>query len=79
MALYVLIQKKAEDASFTDYEFGPSEDRLGVLRLSKESGEISVITEVPGDSKQLYSLPAQRKILQHWQDGECPDRTCWAS
>jgi len=79
MAIYVLIRKKEENDSAVKYEFGPTEERLGVLEIAKDSGEVSVLTEVPDDGEQVFSLRAHRKVIQHWRQGQFPDETCWAS
>jgi hypothetical protein len=79
VAIYILIRKTDESDEFATYEFGPSEDRCGALRVTKASGETVVLAEVPGDEKSTYSLRACRKIYLHWKAGEFPDRTCWAA
>ncbi|QDV71924.1 hypothetical protein [Botrimarina mediterranea] len=79
MAIYVGIWKINEDDQYATYEFGPNEDRVGVVRVAKEDGSTEVITEVPDDEKRAYSPCARRKLLLHWRKQEFPDKTCFAS
>lgn len=79
MAIYVAIWKISETDKHAVYEYGPSEDRAGQLQVEKDTGEISIIADVPGDERGVYAPCAQRKLLKHWRDGQLPDRTCWAS
>ncbi|MCA9214179.1 MAG: hypothetical protein KDB27_14005 [Planctomycetales bacterium] len=79
MAIYIKISKISEDSAYATYEFGPNEQRVGQIRVTKDTGEMIVLSEVPGDEKNAYAPPAQRKLLVHWRKGEFPDTTCWAS
>lgn len=79
MAIYVGIRKIEEDAEYVTYEFGPNEERVGSIRLTKEDGQMEVISEVPDDDKRAYSPCAKRKLLLHWRKQEFPEKTCFAS
>ena len=79
MAIYVAIRKVSENDVQAVYEFGPDEKRVGQIRVVKASGEIDVLSEVPGDEKPVFSPCAKRKLLLHWRSSEFPDKTCWAS
>ena len=79
MAIYVGIHKVFEDDAQAIYEYGPDEQRVGRIQIDKDSGKTCVLSAVPGDGKQAYSLPAKRKLLKHWRLQEYPDKTCWAS
>lgn len=79
MAIYVGIRKVAENGDHVVYEFGPDEQRVGRIRISRTTGEVEVLSEVPGDDKTAYSPRAKRKLLLHWRKQEFPDTTCWAS
>lgn len=79
MAIYVGMWKIDEDDKYAMYEFGPSEVRVGVIRVNKEDGSTEVISEVPDDDKRAYSSCANRKLLLHWRKQEFPDQTCFAS
>ena len=79
MAVYVGIRKVASGDQFVEYEFGPNEEQVGLLRISKATGETDVLQAVPGDDQGTYSIMATRKVVQHYQKGEFPEKTCWAS
>ena len=79
MATYVKIQKVKEDSASADYEVGPNEGVVGILRISKETGEMDILREVPGDDTKSYSIRANRKLVLHFREGEFPDVTCVAS
>ena len=81
IVIYVLIRKvqNSETDSHVNYTYGPSEDRMGELRISKSDGAIDVVTQVPGTTNDPYTPRAKRKLFVHWQNGRFPDKTCWAS
>lgn len=79
MAIYVTIYKISETDSFAVYEYGPNEDRVGQIQINKETGDIEILSNVPGDVKMTYSLCAKRKLFLHWQNKEFPDKTCFAA
>lgn len=79
MAIYVGIQKIDEDDSFATYQYGPNEERVGQVKICKESGEIEILSEVPDDDKQQFSMCAVRRLTLHFRENEFPDKTCFAA
>ncbi len=79
MAFYVLILKKQEDDDKVVYRFGPDEQNLGILKLSKKDGEIEEIIQVPVDNSSAFFTRAATKVYRHWKQGEFPQKTMWAS
>jgi hypothetical protein len=79
MAIYVSIRKIADKINYVEYSYGVSDDKLGRLNVDKQTGEISIIEVAPGDSQGRFSSRAIYKLTQHWEAGELPDVTCWAS
>lgn len=81
MALYVLILKEAEDEFSVTYKFGPDENNMGLLQVSKDTGEAKELVPVPipRNNPKFYFTPAAMKLYQWWQKGDFPERTSWAS
>ena len=82
MAIYLKISKVYEDQTCVRYEFDSGIENCfdtGVIELNKKSGNCSIISEMPGDIDNELAGYAYRAILKHWQKGEFPDKTCWAS
>jgi hypothetical protein len=79
MAIYIAIRKIDENANTVDYTFGLSEGADGRLRLDKVSGQVSLLQAAPGDHQNRFYGRAAHKVRKHWEDGEIPDKTCWAS
>lgn len=79
MAIYIAIRKVREDAESAEFEFGPEEPLQGKMRLDKRSGAVTILTPLQGDNEGRASGRAVRKIKQHWEKGEVPNETCWAS
>ena len=79
MAVYVGIRKVEETDDDATYEYGPDDDRVGRIKVLKQSGDMEVLSEVPGDEKGTFSMRAGRKLLLHWREGEFPEKTCFAS
>jgi hypothetical protein len=79
MAVYISIQKSSETAADAIYILELVDGQRGRVRIDKTSGEVSQIEALPGDELgQLYKR-AVHKLRQHWEKGEFPDKTCWAS
>jgi hypothetical protein len=79
MATYIVIRKIQETKDSAEYGFGKSEDQLGILKINKLTGEVLLVKEAPGiNSNSLYEKAAY-KIRKHWESGELPENTCWAS
>ena len=79
MGIYILIKKSFENEDFAEYEFGRNEQQTGKLKVIKNSGQIILMYNVPEDEPDFVFRRAARKIQQHWEKGEFPDNTCWAS
>ena len=79
MAIYVAIRKIVDAPTYVDYTFGASDGPLGILRLDKVMGRVTLIEPLEEDSGNRLYARAAHKIEKHWAAGEYPDRTCWAS
>ena len=51
----------------------------GLLRLNKESGQIELLQPMPEDDREQIFSRAARKIKQHWDNDELPEKTMYAS
>jgi hypothetical protein len=76
VGIHIAIRKMREDARAADYEFRLGE-RPGFLRLDKRTGTALLIDVDPRD--EMAFRCAARKLVDHWQKGEFPDRTSWAA
>ena len=94
MAIYIPLQKVAEDDAMAEYRFAktdyiPDEEnpgrdrefvtRLGWLRLNKAEGDVIIIRPMPDDERNFVTVRAIVKIKRHWEAGEFPERTCYAA
>ncbi len=51
---------------------------VGTIKIDKRTGETHVVEFAEGD-KGLYAQRAASTLRKHWEKGEFPDKTCWAS
>ncbi len=92
--MYIPLRKVAENDEYADYLFyagvwvpdeeteGKSTQRqtnFGRFRFIKASGKAQVLCEMPGDKGGVRVSRAIQIISRHWQNGELPSDTCWAS
>lgn len=77
--MYILLLRTEEDETQVTYRFGPDEDHLGALRLSKADGEVEQVEPVPGETTEALFTRAAVKIRQHWKQGAFPEKSSWAS
>jgi hypothetical protein len=71
----VLMVKVAEDESSVEYRFGPTEERMGLLRLDKKSGDIYVHEAVPSEDADQCFFSAALKAREHWRAQSYPARS----
>jgi hypothetical protein len=76
MGILIEIRKIREDRRAADYEFTLGE-RAGFVRMDKRTGAAILIDVDPRDAMAFRC--AARKLIDHWQKGEFPDRTSWAA
>lgn len=50
----------------------------GSLRINKKSGDVKVLSFADGDNG-TYADRASMALIKHWNNGEFPEKTCWAS
>jgi len=79
MAIYIQIVKELEDAASVIYSFGPTEELIGKVLLSKITGETELI-EIDSPSREPFYVSRVKRALKHHHDsGEYPDKTCYAA
>lgn len=79
MAFFIYIDKISETVDEVVYEYSDVQARKGRLRLDKATGDVIEVVAAPGDDQRRRFQRATIKVLQHWRNGEFPDKTCWAS
>jgi PIN domain nuclease of toxin-antitoxin system len=80
MAFYIDINKLTEDEQFAEYQFiSMSDEKKGLLRLNKKTGEVILLKSVHQIPKDRISQRAAARLIKHWRDGYLPKSTCWAS
>jgi hypothetical protein len=50
----------------------------GTMSVDKSSGEIILVQAMPWDESEKRFSSAARKIKEHWEVGEFPDKTIFA-
>jgi hypothetical protein len=79
MAVYVEIRKNRETQNGFEYRYVASDGSVGRLELARADGSSHPIEIASGDRDEHFYSLAARKLLKHFQAGEFPDETCWAS
>ena len=79
MALYIMIRKIADNPTSAEYAFGTGEDQLGQFKIDKTTGKVVLVEPAPDDNEGAVYHRATYKIKKHWEAGELPEVTCWAS
>lgn len=79
MAVYLLIDKVAEDETHATYSFGARGGKRGELRIRKEDGFVELVRSLEGEHGHKHFMRAYARVFKHWQKGELPNETDWAS
>ena len=77
--MYIAIRRISTNEDSADYAFGEDESRMGRLSLNLETGTATLLEACPDDSSEGIYQRAARKLFLHWQKGESPETTCWAT
>ena len=79
MAIDISIKKTDEQDSHADDAFALDGRQPGLLRITKGSGDVTMITATEGDADLGVYSRAAYKIKKYGAKGEYPPITCWAS
>lgn len=79
MAFYLLIEKTSENDLVVSYRFTGDGGRTGSFQIDKESGEVSLVEQMPGDEQGHAFNRAAVKIMREWKQGNLPAFAEWAS
>jgi hypothetical protein len=79
MAVYVEIRRDRESEKGFLYQYVAADGSVGVLELDKSDGSSRPISLASGDQNGRTYMLAARKLFKHFQAGEFPEKTCWAS
>jgi len=79
MGLFIEINKIEEKEQEVFYSFCTSEGNAGKVSINKDTGEFFVIEEPAWDKNHKLASRVGIKLEEHWEKGEFPDITCWAS
>ncbi len=80
LGIYVHIEKHLETDEFVDYCYGQDASGFGMLRISKRNGEVQLLRPAVCDNKDHMNFHrAARKLRKHWEAGDMPEKTWWAS
>jgi hypothetical protein len=81
MGILIYINKVADQKDNTEvpYSFNTPEGDVGKVSISKKNKEFFIIEEPEWDIEHKLAHRVVKKLIQHWNKGEFPDETCWAS
>ncbi|MGQ0503958.1 MAG: hypothetical protein ACT4TC_01410 [Myxococcaceae bacterium] len=67
-----MLTKDREDDASVRYRFGPGDTAPGLLQLDKATGDVHVLTPVPGDTDEQLFFEAAMKVRDYWRAGQFP-------
>lgn len=81
MGMLIEIKKitDLEDNGEVVYTFSTPEGDFGKVSINKKTGECFAIEEPEWDKESKLAVRVGIILKEHWQEGEFPDITCWAS
>ena len=75
MTVYIHIWKTSEDAEGVNYSFSPEDGIVGVMRITRKTGELNLVTACPGDESNTYYQCTCKAVWNHWAVGKLPETT----
>ena len=79
MAFYIDLDKIEHTNEYVRYKYYNTADNVGILELNFSTLKFKEIQPTPYDINGYMFERAAMKITKHWNKGELPDKTCWAS
>lgn len=81
MAIYIQLNRTEDDATSSIYEFGPSECIIGSVAVTKPTGEVELMhIDDEYEPKTDFYMSRIRRVFQRYsENGDFPDRTCYAA
>ena len=70
----VWLHKVSETEESVVYRYGPTPDRMGVLELDRETGDVYVREPVPEEQAEEFSLLGSLALSRCWREGNFPER-----
>jgi hypothetical protein len=79
-AISIRILKVDENSEWVKYAFGgPPQKVLGHVKIFKANGEIRLV-DIIDDKYMRHIFPGvEKQLTEHYQQGEFPERTLYAS
>lgn len=75
MTVYIHIWRVAESEAAVDYAFSPEDGVVGVMRVTRATGELNLVTPCPGDDTNTFYQCACKAVWNHWAVGKLPETT----
>lgn len=81
MALLIDIVKLEQTEKIVRYKYYiyTTPEDYGVLEIDLDSEKVYEVKQAPNDPDKILFNRAAMKIAKHWENGNFPDKTCWAS
>lgn len=79
MGLLIDIKKDSENSEEAVYSFFVDYEYTGKVSIDKKTGECFVLEEPTWDKNHKLAAKVGIRLEQHWEKGEFPEITCWAS
>jgi hypothetical protein len=79
LGLQIAIWKVSDNASFVEYSYETRGSGEGLVRVNRSTGEVVLVRPSAGDGEGLLFSRVAYKLKKHWDAGELPESTHWAS
>lgn len=79
MAAYVEIVRTQQSAAWNSYSYSEDGGMSGVVEINAETGDTRPAPEQVDPGQRRALMMASTRLRKHWQAGELPARTAWAS
>ncbi|MBX3474391.1 MAG: hypothetical protein KF754_08410 [Planctomycetes bacterium] len=75
MTIYIHIWKSGQDDLAVEYSFSPEDGVVGVLRITRATGQMHLAQPCPGDDTNTIFQCACKAVWNQWAVGKYPDVT----
>ena len=79
LGLQIAIVKTADDGRVVQYSYNTRGNDPGLVQINRATGDVALLRPSPDDAEGLLFSRVAYKLRKHWDVGNLPERTFWAS
>ena len=73
------IEKTLQEKNIVTYKYYTIDSGVGFVTIDRGTGDFNIIQIAEGDFDYSLSKRVYWALIRHFEEGDLPEKTCWAS